>query len=42
MQQASAALPPSILRIIEARMEGAALDAEGEENARLDTWNSSP
>jgi hypothetical protein len=42
MQQASAALPPSILRIIEARMEGTALDAEGEENARLDTWNSSP
>ena len=42
MQQASSALPPSILRIIEARMEGTALDAEGEESARLDTWNSSP
>ena len=38
MQQASSALPPSILRIIEARMEGTALDAEGEKNARLGTW----
>ena len=38
MQQANSALPPSILRIIEARMEGTALDAEGEKNARLGTW----
>ena len=39
MQQASSALPPAILRVIEARMEGAALDAEGEENARLGGWD---
>ena len=38
MQQASSALPPSILRIIEARMEGTAFDAEGEKNARLGSW----
>jgi len=39
MQQAGSILPPSILRIIEARMEGAALDAEGEKNARLEAWD---
>lgn len=39
MQQASSALPPSILRIIEARMEGTALDAEREKNARLGGWS---
>jgi hypothetical protein len=39
MQQASSTLPPSILRIIEARMEGAALDADGERNARLEVWD---
>jgi hypothetical protein len=38
MQQASSTLPPSILRIIEARMDGAALDAEGEKNAQLGAW----
>jgi hypothetical protein len=38
MQQASSALPPSILRIIEARMDGTPLDAESEKNARLDAW----
>jgi hypothetical protein len=39
MQQAGSALPPSILRIIEARMEGAALDAEGEKNAQQGAWD---
>jgi hypothetical protein len=39
MQQASSALPPSILRIIESRMEGAALDAEGEKNAQQAAWS---
>lgn len=39
MQQASSALPPSILRIIEARMEGTALDADGEKNARQAAWD---
>jgi hypothetical protein len=39
MQQASSALPPSILRIIEARMEGTALDAEGEKNAQAGAWD---
>ena len=34
MQQASSALPPAILRAIEARIDGAALDAEGEKSAR--------
>lgn len=38
MQQAGSSLTPSILRIIEARMEGAALDAEGEKNARSGAW----
>jgi hypothetical protein len=40
MQQASSALPASILRIIEARMEGTALDAEGEKDARLEAWGT--
>lgn len=40
MQQANSALPPSILRIVEARMEGAVLDAEGEKNAQLSAWNA--
>jgi len=40
MQQASSALPPSILRIIEARMEGTALDAEGEKNAQSAAWDA--
>jgi hypothetical protein len=39
MQQAGSSLPPSILRLIEARMEGAALDAEGEKDARLGVWD---
>ena len=34
MQQASSALPPAILRAIESRMEGTALDAEGEKTRR--------
>ena len=38
MQQASSALPPSILRIIEARMEGTALDADGEKRAQSGAW----
>ena len=42
MQQASSTLPPSILRIIESRMEGAALDAEGEKNAKAGSWESNP
>ena len=40
MQQAGSALPPSILRIIEARMEGTALDAEGEKDAQTGQWES--
>ena len=39
MQQAASALPTSILRIIEARMEGAALDIEGERDAQLGAWD---
>lgn len=39
MQQASSTLPPSILRIIEARMEGTALDAEGEKSAQQGAWD---
>jgi hypothetical protein len=42
MQQASSALPPSILRIIEMRMDGTALDAEGEKDARLGAWDAKP
>jgi hypothetical protein len=40
MQQAGSALPPSILRIIESRMDGAALDAEGEKAAPWRDANS--
>jgi hypothetical protein len=42
MQQAGSALPPSILRIIESRMEGTALDAEGEKNAQESAWDPAP
>jgi hypothetical protein len=42
MQQAGSALPPSILRIIETRMDGAALDAEGEKSALEGAWNPAP
>jgi hypothetical protein len=38
MQQAGSALPPSILRIIETRMDGAALDAEAEKAAQSGAW----
>jgi hypothetical protein len=38
MQQAGSALPPSILRIIESRMDGAALDAEAEKAAQSGAW----
>ncbi len=38
MQQAGSALPPSILRIIESRMEGTVLDAEGEKSAQQGGW----
>jgi hypothetical protein len=38
MQQAGSALPPSILRIIESRMDGAALDAEAEKAAQSSAW----
>jgi hypothetical protein len=39
MHQASSAMPPAILRAIESRMDGAALDAEAEQNAKLSGWN---
>ena len=42
MQQAGSALPPSILRTIEARMDGAALDAEGEKAAQTGAWQPAP
>lgn len=42
MQQAGSALPPSILRIIESRMDGAALDAEGEKAAQTQAWQAEP
>ena len=38
LQQASSALPPAILRAIEARGDGAALDAEAERSAQLAGW----
>jgi hypothetical protein len=38
MQQAGSTLPPSILRNVETRMEGAALDAEAERSAQLSGW----
>lgn len=40
MQQAASALTPSILRIVETRMEGAALDADAERSAQLSGWKS--
>lgn len=40
MQQAGSALPPSILRNVETRMEGAALDADAERSAQLSGWKS--
>jgi hypothetical protein len=40
MQQAGSAMPPAILRAIESRMDGAALDAEAEQSARLSGWNA--
>lgn len=40
MQQASSALSPAILRAIEARMEGAALDAEAERSAQMAGWKN--
>ena len=42
MQQASSALSPAILRAIEARVAGAALDAEAERSAQLDGWKAPP
>jgi hypothetical protein len=38
MQQAGSALSPAILRAIEARVQGSALDAEAERNAQLAGW----
>jgi len=40
MQQASSAFPPSILRIIESRMEGTVLDAEKEKSAQQGAWGA--
>ena len=40
MQQASSALSPAILRAIEARVDGAALDAEAERGAQLAGWKA--
>jgi len=40
LQQASSALSPAILRAIEARADGAALDAEAERNAQLAGWKA--
>ncbi|HEU4778471.1 MAG TPA: hypothetical protein VFS58_01180 [Steroidobacteraceae bacterium] len=40
MQQASSALTPAILRAIEARADGEALDAEAEKSAQLSGWNA--
>jgi hypothetical protein len=39
MQQATS-MSPAILRAIESRMEGAALDAEAEQSARLEGWKA--
>jgi hypothetical protein len=39
VQQAGSALPAAILSAVEARMTGDALDAAGEENARLGGWD---
>ena len=40
MQQAASVMPPAILRAIESRMDGAALDAEAEQSAQLSGWNA--
>jgi len=40
MQQASSALSPAILRAIEARVDGAALDAEAERGAQQTGWKT--
>jgi hypothetical protein len=40
LQQASSALTPSLLRVIEARADGAALDAEAEQSAQLSGWKA--
>jgi hypothetical protein len=40
MQQASSTLSPAILRAIEARVEGSALDADAERDAQLAGWKS--
>jgi hypothetical protein len=39
LKQASSALTPAILRAIEARADGAALDAEAEQSAQRSGWN---
>ncbi|HEV7605735.1 MAG TPA: hypothetical protein VGO61_00215 [Steroidobacteraceae bacterium] len=39
LQQASSALTPAILRVIEARADGPALDAAAEQSARLSGWS---
>lgn len=40
MQQASSAVTPAILRAIEARMDGASLDADAERSARIKGWSA--
>jgi hypothetical protein len=40
LQQASSALTPALLRVIEVRADGAALDAEAEQSARLAGWKA--
>ena len=40
LRQAGSAVVPAILEVIEARIDGEALDAAGEENARLAGWNA--
>jgi len=40
LQPASSALTPALLRVIEARADGAALDAEAEQSARLSGWKA--
>jgi hypothetical protein len=42
LQQASSALSPAILRAIEARADGAALDAEAERSAQESGWKAPP
>jgi hypothetical protein len=40
LQQANSGLSPAILRAIEARVQGSALDAEAERNAQLASWKN--